>query len=116
MVHAAQAGPGVQRRREVILARLAAVVDEGRREGARGAQCGPLAAEGVVGAAFMIVHRRLRARERRPLAGLLGELVGMIVLPYLGPGAASRERARPPLGPLRACGAVGWRGGPARTR
>jgi AcrR family transcriptional regulator len=102
VVHAAQAGPGVQRRREAIFARLAAVVDEGRRVGARGAQCGPLTAEGVVGAAFMIVHRRLQARERGPLAGLLGELVGMIVLPYLGPGAASRERERPPLAPLRA--------------
>jgi AcrR family transcriptional regulator len=111
VVHAAQAGPGVQRRREAILARLAAVVDEGRREGARGAsQCGPLTAEGLVGAAFMILYKRLQAREPQPLAGLLGELVGMIVLPYLGPGVSRRERAKPPLGPLRAA----RRGGGAR--
>jgi AcrR family transcriptional regulator len=102
VVHAGQAGPAVQRRREAILARLAAVVDEGRREGAKGSQCGPLTAEGVVGAAFMILYKRLQAREPEPLAGLLAELVGMIVLPYLGPGAAGRERAKPPLGPLRA--------------
>jgi len=29
------------------------------------------------------------------LTGLLGELMGMIVLPYLGPAAARRERALP---------------------
>jgi hypothetical protein len=30
--------------------------------------------------------------ERRPLVELLGELMGMIVLPYLGPAAARREQ------------------------
>jgi hypothetical protein len=29
------------------------------------------------------------------LSGLLNELMGMIVLPYLGPGAARREQTRP---------------------
>jgi AcrR family transcriptional regulator len=110
VVHAAQAGPGVQRRREAVLVRLAAVVDEGRGEGAKGSQGGSLTAEGLVGAAFMILYRRLQARGPQPLAGLLGELMGLIVLPYLGPGAASRERAKPPLGPLRAA----RRGGGAR--
>jgi hypothetical protein len=33
--------------------------------------------------------------EREPLTGLHGELMGMIVLPYLGPAAARREQAAP---------------------
>ncbi len=103
VVQALRGGPWVLERREVVLARLAAVVDEGRGEGARGGECTPLTAEGLVGAAFGIVYARLLKRERRPLVGLLGELMGMIVLPYLGPAAARREQARPaPAAPARA--------------
>ena len=96
-------------RREAILARLAAVVDEGRVEGARGARsAAPLTAEGLVGAAFAIVYARLLTRERRPLTGLLGELMGMIVLPYLGAGGGAPRAARGrALGPLPRCGAMG---------
>ena len=54
-----------------------------------------MTAEGLVGAAFTIVYGRLLRVNRRPLTGLLGELMGMIVLPYLGPAAARREQARP---------------------
>ncbi len=103
VVQALSGGPGVLERREEILARLAAVVDEGRLEGARGAECTPLTAEGLVGAAFGIVYARLLKGPREPLTGLVGELMGMIVLPYLGPAAARREQARPaPALPARA--------------
>ena len=62
----------------------------------RAAECPPLTAEGLVGAVFSIVYARLvRDWSREPLTGLLGELMGMIVLPYLGPAAARREQARP---------------------
>ena len=94
VVQALRGGPRVLERREGILAQLAAVVDEGRLESARAARCSALTAEGVVGAAFAIVYARLLKGERRPLAGLLGELMGMIVLPYLGPAAARREQGR----------------------
>jgi hypothetical protein len=70
-------------------------VDEGRGESARAADVTPLTAEGLVGAAFAIVYARLLRGEQRPLTELLGELMGMIVLPYLGPAAARREHARP---------------------
>jgi AcrR family transcriptional regulator len=89
------AGPGVLARREELLARLVAVVDEGRLESARAAaDVTPLTAEGLVGAAFAIVYARLLRRERQPLTELLGDLMGMIVLPYLGPAAARRELGR----------------------
>ncbi len=103
VVQALRGGPEVLRRRERLLAGLAGVVDEGRGEGARGERCSLLTAEGVVGAAFAIVYARLLRGERRPLTGLLGELMGMIVLPYQGAAAARREHERhAPTGPVRA--------------
>ncbi len=106
VVQALRGGPRVLERREVVLARLAGVVDEGRRVGARGEECTPLMAEGLVGAAFGIVYARLLKGSRRPLTGLLGELMGMIVLPYLGPGAARRELScSVPVAPARAASA-----------
>jgi AcrR family transcriptional regulator len=103
VVQALRGGPEVLERRGEVLAGLAAVVDEGRSEGPRGEQCTPLTAEGVVGAAFAIVYARLLRGDRRPLTGLLGELMGMVVLPYRGAAAARRELVRPaPVGPVRA--------------
>jgi len=103
VVQALRGGPRVLARREEILGRLATVVDEGRLESERAARCTPVTAEGLVGAAFSIVYARLLKGERRPLTGLLGELMGMIVLPYQGPAAARREQERPaPAVPARA--------------
>ncbi len=95
VVQALSGSPGVLECREEVLGRLVAVVDGGRFEGARGGECTPLTAEGLVGAAFGIVYARLLKGQRGPLTGLLGELMGMIVLPYLGPAAARRELSRP---------------------
>jgi len=95
VVGALAGGPRVLRRREEVLARLTVFVDEGRRESARGAECSALTAEGVLGAALAIVYARLLRGEREPLTGLLGELMGLLVLPYLGPAAARRERLAP---------------------
>jgi AcrR family transcriptional regulator len=86
-------------RREALLAELTAVLDEGHDESARAAQATPLTAEVLLGAALTIVHTRLQRAERAPLTDLLGELMGLIVLPYLGPQAAKRERTRPAPAP-----------------
>ena len=102
VVQALRGGPQVLGRREAILAQLASVVDEGRRSSVRAERCTPLTAEGLVGAAFSIVYARLLRGERRPLVGLLGELMGMIVLPYQGASTARREQVRPaPTPPSR---------------
>ncbi len=95
VVQALSGGPEILERREEVLARLAGVVDGGRDAGKRGEECTPLTAEGLVGAACGIAHARLLKGQRQPLTELLGELMGMIVLPYLGPAAARRERALP---------------------
>jgi AcrR family transcriptional regulator/DNA-binding MarR family transcriptional regulator len=101
VVGALAGGRGVLAFREAALAELAAVVDDGRFENGRGGECTPLTAEGVVGAAFAIVYARLAREEPTSMRALLGELVGIVLLPYLGPAAARRERSRPapPEGP-----------------
>jgi AcrR family transcriptional regulator/DNA-binding MarR family transcriptional regulator len=95
VVQALHGGAGVLDSREAILARLLGVLDQGRDAGPRAAQCTALTAEGLVGATLTIVHARLLRGDRQPLSGLLGELMSLIVLPYLGPAAARREQSRP---------------------
>jgi AcrR family transcriptional regulator len=94
IVQVPRGGPELLEYRERILARLIAVVDGGRLATVRGVAPTPLTAEGVVGAAFAIVHARLLRRDGRPLLELLNELMGMIVLPYRGVAAARRELTR----------------------
>jgi AcrR family transcriptional regulator/DNA-binding MarR family transcriptional regulator len=94
VAQALQGGPRVLARREQILARLARALDEGRN-GENGRTCPPLTAEGLVGAVFSIVYARLTRPEHKPLADLMGELMGMLVLPYAGPSVARREQDRP---------------------
>jgi AcrR family transcriptional regulator/DNA-binding MarR family transcriptional regulator len=94
VVQALRGSQGVLERREEILRELAGILDEGCGESARGSECPPLTAEGLVGAAFAIVYARLLRGEREPLTELLPELMGMIVLPYMGPAAARREQVR----------------------
>ncbi len=101
VVDALQGGPRVLAWREQVLTSLARVLDEGRGEGAGSRrECAALTAEGLVGAAFAIVHARLIAKKQRGvLRDLAGELMSLIVLPYLGPNAAraEQERSLPPL-------------------
>jgi AcrR family transcriptional regulator len=106
------AGPGALERRQEVLKRLTALVDEGRMETKRGSKPPLLTAEGIVGGALSIVHTRLLAssscaavelRERSPrLLELVGPLMSTIVLPYLGATAARRELDRAsPQAPAR---------------
>lgn len=99
VVQSLGAGPVTLACRERVLAGLAELVGAGRGEGGRGGELTALTAEGLVGAAYMIVHGRLARRGKAPLTNLLGELMGLIVLPYLGPAAARREQARPAPAP-----------------
>jgi AcrR family transcriptional regulator len=95
VVQALHGGPAAMERRERVLKRLAAILDEGRQEGSRGDECTLVTAEGLVGGAFGVIYARLRSGDRRPLTELLDELMGMIALQYLGARAARREQQRP---------------------
>jgi AcrR family transcriptional regulator len=99
IVEALAAGPRVLERRAEILEQIREVVDRGRTgtgtRPARATEESPeVTAEGVVGAVFAVLHTRLLARGREPFSALLGPLMSMIVLPYLGPRAASEELTR----------------------
>ncbi len=101
VVEALGAGPRVLKRRTEVLAELKEVIDEGRSSaGARVArateEAPEVTAEGVIGAVFAVLHSRLLAHSREPFTALLGPLMSMIVLPYLGARAASSELTRTP--------------------
>ncbi|HTC60834.1 MAG TPA: TetR/AcrR family transcriptional regulator [Solirubrobacteraceae bacterium] len=95
IVQSARGGPQIIELRERLFARLASVINEGRGVGNRATDCPELTAEGLVGAVLSILHTRLVRGERVPLKSLQGELMAMIVAPYLGSAAARAERNRP---------------------
>jgi AcrR family transcriptional regulator/DNA-binding MarR family transcriptional regulator len=88
-------GQRVLERRAQVLERLADLIGEGRT--ATTAACAPpeVVAVGVVGGALEIVHARLLSSSEEPLTDLLGPLMYMIVLPYLGTRIAQRELSKP---------------------
>jgi AcrR family transcriptional regulator len=100
VVDALGAGTKALERRANVLTVLIDVVDRGKDEAKAGKRPTRLTAEGVVGSVFAVLHARLL--ERPPisdrselLTGLLNPLMAMVVLPYLGPGAARKELERP---------------------
>ena len=95
------AGPRVLERRGRVLEGLGVAIQEGgARSHSGGREIPGLTGEGVVGAVFSVIHTRVLAKRPGSLMELLSPLMGMIVLPYLGPAAARRELERPPA-PVR---------------
>jgi AcrR family transcriptional regulator len=94
VVDALGAGPAALERRARVVGVLIDAVDSGRREPRAAKGLGRFTAEGIVGAVLAVLHARLTERERRPMVGLLGPLMGLIVLPYQGRAVAEREVAR----------------------
>jgi AcrR family transcriptional regulator len=95
------AGERILQRRVEILDELARLIDEGRRHAKARSEPTQVTAEGVVGGILAVLHARLLDDDGASVTELLGPLMSMIVLPYLGSGAARRELARPPLEILR---------------
>jgi AcrR family transcriptional regulator len=97
IVEALGAGERVLDRRAGVLDELAEVIDRGRAATNATREPPEVTAEGVVGAIFAVLHTRVLEHGDQPLTDLLGSLMSMIVLPYLGARAAGRELTRPPL-------------------
>ncbi len=95
LVQSARSSEETLERRAEVFSQLARVIDEGRAVGSRASEPPALTAEGLVGAAHAIVYERVLKRSNEPLVELLPGLMSMIVLPYLGAGAARREQSRP---------------------
>ena len=96
------AGPVALERRAEVIDTLVAVVDRGRRDAPPANAPNRVTAEGVVGAVLGVLYARLREANPKPLLPLRGQLMSMIVLPYLGLAAAAGELSRRPPRPRRA--------------
>ena len=94
VVDSLAAGPEALERRAHVVDALVGAVDRGRREAGAPAGLNRVTAEGVVGAVLGVLYTRLRETAPKPLLPLRGQLMSMIVLPYLGPEAAAAELAR----------------------
>jgi AcrR family transcriptional regulator len=104
VVESLTAGPRAVERRAQIVGVLVDAIGEGEQQARPrpGGTLPALSAEGVVGGVLAVVHARLQRGETDALTGLVSPLMGMIVLPYLGPAAARRESERPaPKRPAR---------------
>ncbi len=96
IVYALGGGPRVMRSRAAAIAAMSEYVDRGRLESRVRAEPPAITAEGVVGALLAVLQTRLLASKPGPPSALRGELMSLILLPYLGSAAARRELTRPP--------------------
>jgi AcrR family transcriptional regulator len=96
VVDALGGGPPVLEVRSQVLGELRGVIDQARTTASVKRDPPSVTAEGVIGAVFAVIHARLLERSTKPYIGLHGSLMSMIVLPYLGVRAASRELSRRP--------------------
>lgn len=81
--------------RMALSAHLRRALEEGREQVPRGMEPPALSAEATVAGALSVLHARLLERAPLEPTALLGELMGVLVLPYIGPGAARRELSLP---------------------
>ncbi|MGA9284669.1 MAG: TetR/AcrR family transcriptional regulator [Solirubrobacteraceae bacterium] len=108
-------GPKALKRRQEVIASLVGVVERGRTEGKAKLDPPALTAEAIVGGLFSVLHGRLAGGDfemgttdgrghtvESSMLDLAGPLMGMIVLPYLGPVAARKEIERPAPQPSQA--------------
>lgn len=129
IVHAPAGGPRVLQRRSQALAELRDAVNQGTRGRTVAREPSPVVAEGAVGAVMAVLYGRLLERNgpgepsespagrqartagasgrgwpkpgEPPLIELHGQLMSLIVLPYLGANVSARELQRsPPAPPL----------------
>jgi AcrR family transcriptional regulator len=92
IIETLRGGQRVLDRRVRALDRLARVIDEARHNGQH--QPPDSTAEGILGAIVAMLHRRLSQGGATPLTDLLGPMMYLIVLPYLGVREARTELHR----------------------
>jgi AcrR family transcriptional regulator len=114
LVDALEGGDPVLQRRAQAVARLASLIGEGRSATSSAGEPPDAVAEGVVGGVLEVLHGRLLRSSEAPLTELLGPLMYMIVLPYLGERVARGElsKAGPQASPGEPNGAPAAGGDP----
>jgi AcrR family transcriptional regulator/DNA-binding MarR family transcriptional regulator len=100
LVETQRAGPAVLELRERAMSTVVAAIEAGAGETHEDAAAGPLTAYGVVAAGLAIISSKLDSAVGSTLTELHAELTGIVLLPYLGPEAARRERTRRAPAPI----------------
>lgn len=95
LVEAQGAGTKVLERRGQVFGELAELIDRGRAVTSAVREPPQITAEALVGAIFVVLQARLLERSDEPFTDLLGPLMSMILMPYLGPRAAHAELSGP---------------------
>ncbi len=96
VVETLKGGSTTLRRRSEVLGELGVLLDRQPSTRAGGFDVSPLTAESTIGGVIGVIHTRLVSERQEPLLSLAGPLMAMIVLPYMGPGAARKELATAP--------------------
>jgi AcrR family transcriptional regulator len=91
VVDALGAGPRLLERRARAFDEMVRAIDRARDLEGASRSAPEVTAEGVVGGLFSVLHRRLLGHDDEPLSELVGPLMSIVVLPYLGTRAAMRE-------------------------
>ncbi len=91
------AGPRVADRRTRALQDLAQAIDRGRAVADARHDPQPLTAQAIAGGVVTVLHTHVLRKDTAPLTDLLGPLMSMIVLPYLGRAVAHEEFNTPAL-------------------
>jgi AcrR family transcriptional regulator len=107
VVETLAAGPRALQQRADILEAVKHAIDAARQETKGSREPPPMTAEGVIGAISSVLHARLAQPTKGSFTELLNPLMAMIVLPYLGTAAATRETERPPPPPIKRSPGVG---------
>jgi AcrR family transcriptional regulator len=95
IVESLAAGPKALERRQKVLAQIIPIIEQGSTEVKTAVASPPLTAEGIVGGVLSVLHARLIEKNPGSLVELVSPLMGMIVLPYLGPAVAHKEIEQP---------------------
>lgn len=95
IVDSLSAGDSVAAHRTRALEHLTDAVDRGRQYARAPACLTRTNAQGAVGALLFILHTRISTDPHASLTPLAGELTGMVILPYKGPVAGTRQIRRP---------------------
>jgi AcrR family transcriptional regulator len=93
-VEVLQAGERGRKRRDELLAELAALVDRGRDESDDAAGVAATTAQGIVGGIYNRIYESLRRGAANELEDLGPELMAFAVTPYLGVEAGREELER----------------------
>jgi AcrR family transcriptional regulator/DNA-binding MarR family transcriptional regulator len=98
VVEALGGGPRILRRRVLALSELAAAFDLGRTAPLARRDLPGVTGDALAGSLLSVLFNRLHDEPEAPLTDLLGALMSIVTLPYLGARIAGEELKRPPSG------------------